>query len=121
MKKPLEEVISLGISMYFTATTITHSKASNLKRVHTTWAQLRLLPFIYPSPNINLLIINTLNVKDKNMTLDISSSPEWKFPRKEISPVVASGKLKGMMESVAEIANCFVNYTQDPSFSGNSV
>ncbi|CAB4063655.1 CYP6 [Lepeophtheirus salmonis] len=61
------------------------------------------------------------DVKDKNLSLDVSHGALWKLLRKELSPIFTSGKLKGMMEPVTEIADKFISYMDNQSSEGKSI
>eukprot|EP00096_Caligus_rogercresseyi_P000299 TRINITY_DN1070_c0_g1_i1.p1 TRINITY_DN1070_c0_g1~~TRINITY_DN1070_c0_g1_i1.p1 ORF type:complete len:397 (-),score=72.56 TRINITY_DN1070_c0_g1_i1:619-1809(-) len=61
------------------------------------------------------------DIKDKNLSLDVSHGPIWKLLRKELSPVFTSGKLKGMMEPVSEIGDQFVEYIEKNNHPGKSI
>ncbi|CAB4063659.1 Cytochrome P450 3A31 [Lepeophtheirus salmonis] len=50
-----------------------------------------------------------------NLPLDVSHGAQWKLLRKELSPIFTSGKLKGMMEPVTEIADKFISYIDNQS------
>ena len=52
-------------------------------------------------------------VDDKHSTLDAVGGKKWRDLRKVLSPTFTSGKLKGMLEPMAGVAEQMVNYVDE--------
>ncbi len=52
-------------------------------------------------------------IDDKHTTLDISGGEKWKTLRKSLSPTFSTGKIKGMMEPMAGVADDMLDFIDD--------
>ena len=62
---------------------------------------------------------SSLQIEEKFTTLDLSGGDIWKNLRKNLSPTFTSGKLKGMMEPMSEVADDMMAFIEKELTRGN--
>ena len=62
---------------------------------------------------------SSLQIEEKFTTLDLSGGDIWKNLRKNLSPTFTSGKLKGMMEPMSEVADDMMTFLEKEVTQGN--
>ena len=66
-------------------------------------------------------ICSLLKVTDATSTLDVIWGEKWKNLRKNMSPIFSSGKLKGMMEPIAEEMGKYIDILEKKCKEGKPI
>ena len=66
-------------------------------------------------------ICSLLKVTDASSTLDVIWGEKWKNLRRNMSPIFSSGKLKGMMEPIAEEMEKYIDILEEKCKMGKPI
>ena len=62
-----------------------------------------------------------LQIPEEASTLDVIWGEKWRSLRKSLSPIFSSGKLKGMMEPMADEVDKYIELLEKESLNGKPI